>query len=175
MILLDTGPLVALCDRRDGQHTAAVRELGALSGEALATCEAVLAEVHFHLRRPAQRQRVRELTKGLRVEVLPERKASPLWPAVLEWLQKYDEYQPDWADACIAVLSGLNPQLRVWTFDREFHTTWKRPDGSAIPLVARPRPRDWGTYPESASVASDDFMSNVDDLPVQERKSKVDG
>ena len=137
MILVDTGPLVALCDRRDGHHGATARELGALSGETFGTCEAVLAEAHFHLGRPAQRQRLRVVMKDLRLAVLPEGKASPLWPPVLDWLQRYEEHEPDWADACLAVLSAAVPTARVWTFDREFHTIWKRPDGTAIPLVAR--------------------------------------
>ncbi len=55
----------------------------------------------------------------------------------MDWMEKYAEDAPEWADAYIAVLCGLNPQLRVWTFDREFHTIWKRPDGTAIPVVAR--------------------------------------
>ncbi len=32
-----------------------------------------------------------------------------------------------------------------------------------------PRPRDWASYIESAPVASDAFMTDVEDLPVQER------
>ena len=137
MILLDTGPMVALCDRRDRQHDTAVRELGTLSGEGFGTCEAVLAEAHFHLHRPAQRQRLRVLIKDLRLAVLPEGKAPPLWPPVLDWLQRYEEHEPDWADACLAVLSAAVPTARIWTFDREFHAIWKRPDGTAIPVVAR--------------------------------------
>ena len=36
-------------------------------------------------------------------------------------------------------------------------------------VILSPRPRDWKAYLESAPVASDAFMSDVDDLPVQER------
>jgi antitoxin VapB len=38
-------------------------------------------------------------------------------------------------------------------------------------VILSPRPRDWGPYLESAPVASGSFMDNVEDLPVQERKS----
>ncbi len=137
MILLDTGPLVALCDPHDGLHASTSRELHALAGETFGTCEAVLAEAHFHLGRAAQRQRLRVLIRDLRLAVLPDSKSSPLWPAVLDWLQRYEEHEPDWADACLTVLSATVPTARVWTFDREFHTIWKRPDGSTIPIVAR--------------------------------------
>jgi hypothetical protein len=36
--------------------------------------------------------------------------------------------------------------------------------------VLSPRPRDWNAYLESAPVASDAFMSDVEDLQVQERE-----
>ncbi len=44
---------------------------------------------------------------------------------------------PDWADGCLAVLSGRHLNAKVWTCDREFRTTWRRPDGRAIPLAVR--------------------------------------
>ena len=137
MILIDTGPLVALCDERDEHHRTATRELRALRGEPFSTCEAVLAEACFLLNLPYVRQRLRTTLRDLRVQVLPQPKGAPLWASTLEWMEKYADHAPEWADAYIAVLAGLNPQLRVWTFDNEFHTIWKRPDGTAIPLVTR--------------------------------------
>jgi antitoxin VapB len=37
-------------------------------------------------------------------------------------------------------------------------------------VILSPRPRDWNAYLEASPVASDAFMSEVDDLPVQERE-----
>ena len=37
-------------------------------------------------------------------------------------------------------------------------------------VILSPRPRDWKSYLESAPVASDSFMTEVEDLPVQERE-----
>ena len=37
-------------------------------------------------------------------------------------------------------------------------------------VILSPRPRDWRPYLDGAAVASDAFMSNVEDLPVQERE-----
>ena len=42
MILIDTTPLVALCDPRDSKHRMAVKQLASLVGEPLTTCDAVL-------------------------------------------------------------------------------------------------------------------------------------
>jgi antitoxin VapB len=37
-------------------------------------------------------------------------------------------------------------------------------------VILSPRPRDWKSYLESAPVASEAFMTEVQDLPVQERE-----
>jgi len=42
-----------------------------------------------------------------------------------------------------------------------------RKDGEDV--VLSPRPRDWGSYLATAPAASDAFMVDVEDLPVQER------
>jgi hypothetical protein len=34
------------------------------------------------------------------------------------------------------VVAGREGRARVWTFDREFRTIWRRPDGRPIPLAA---------------------------------------
>ena len=38
-------------------------------------------------------------------------------------------------------------------------------------VILSPRPRDWRSYFESAPVASNAFMNDVEDLPEQERES----
>ena len=37
-------------------------------------------------------------------------------------------------------------------------------------VILSPRPKNWRSYLESAPVASTTFMSDVEDLPVQERE-----
>ena len=137
MILVDTTPLVALCDDRDSQHSIAVKQLGKLASAGLCTCEAVLMESCFHLPRREQRQRLHALLDALAISSLPGPCDRHFWSAVFNWLTKYAEHEPDWADACIAVLCGHDRRLKVWTYDRDFRTTWRRPDGSVIPLAIR--------------------------------------
>lgn len=136
MILLDTGPLVALCDQQDARHRLALKHLEQLAAFGLAVCEPVLVEVCFHLPHRAQRQRLRAILDELRIEGLATHEAD-LWVEVFAWLLKYADHQPDWADGCLAVLSGRDSGLKVWTYDREFRTIWRRPDGRAIPLAVR--------------------------------------
>jgi predicted nucleic acid-binding protein len=137
VILLDTTPLVALCDPRDSLHRAARSHLAALARETFAVCAPTLTEACFHLPHLAQRRRLRRLLEELHASVLPTGGDASLWWAVFDWLEKYGDHEPDWADGCIAVLCGRDRRLRVWTYDREFRTVWRRPDGSAIPLAIR--------------------------------------
>ena len=37
-------------------------------------------------------------------------------------------------------------------------------------VILSPRPTDWGPYLDTGPVASDAFMENVENLPVQERE-----
>lgn len=54
--------------------------------------------------------------------------------------------------------------------DFQFNTSevFIRKEGSDV--VLSPRPADWASYLEQGPVASDSFMGDVDDLPVQERQ-----
>ncbi|HUF47750.1 MAG TPA: type II toxin-antitoxin system VapC family toxin [Vicinamibacterales bacterium] len=136
MILVDTGPLVALCDPRDARHTAAAADLARLAPIGLRTCEAVAVEACFHLPRPAQRQRLRAMLEAFAIEFLPTQDAE-FRADVFTWLDKYGDHEPDWADACLATLSARHTTLKVWTYDREFRTIWRRSDGRAVPLAVR--------------------------------------
>jgi len=136
MILVDTTPLVALCDARDEKHGMAVRHLESLASSPFAVCEAVLTETCFHLPHRNQRQRVRALLEELGARPLPVNE-SAFRLEVFEWLDRYADHEPDWADGCLAVLSGWDKNAKVWTYDREFRTIWRRPNGTVIPLAVQ--------------------------------------
>jgi predicted nucleic acid-binding protein len=137
MILIDTTPLVALCDARDEKHRAAVKHLESLATSEFAVCDAVLAETCFHLPYRSQRLRLRALLDDLAVKPVPVPNEITFWFEVFEWLAKYADHEPHWADACLAILSGRNREAKVWTYDREFLTTWRRPNGTVIPLAVK--------------------------------------
>jgi predicted nucleic acid-binding protein len=129
--------LVALCDRRDAKHPTAVRDLASMRAEEFAICDAVLAETCFYLPHQSQRRRLRLMLDELNVQAVPASNGPEFWLQAFDWLDKYAEHEPDWADACLAILSGHNRGFRIWTYDREFRTTWRRPNGSAIPLAVK--------------------------------------
>ena len=137
MILIDTTPLVAMCDSRDSLHRVAWAHLASLSRETFGVCDPALTEACFHLPHDGQRRRLRRLLEELNASVLPASGEASLWWTVFDWIEKYADHKPDWADGYIAALCSRDRTLRVWTYDKEFRTTWRRPDGSAIPLAIR--------------------------------------
>ena len=56
---------------------------------------------------------------------------------MFRWLDRYAEHEPDWADGYLAVVSSRERKAKVWTYDSEFRTTWRRLDGTRIPLAVR--------------------------------------
>jgi predicted nucleic acid-binding protein len=135
MILIDTGPLVALCDQRDSLNSTALKHLKSLAKSQLAICEPVLGEACFHLSTPSQRSRLQLTIQSLEILSVPVDDTRSLWAEVFDWLHKYADHEPDWADGYLAVLCGRDPKWKVWTYDREFRAVWRRPNGSAIPMA----------------------------------------
>lgn len=113
----------------------AVKHLESLSANAFGTCDAVLTEACVHLPHSSQRLRLRGLLRELDVEPVPADLDTVFWADAFEWLERNADHEPDWADACLAVLSGRDRHTRIWTYDREFRTTWRRPNGTAIPMA----------------------------------------
>lgn len=136
MTLVDTGPLVALADPRDGRHTDAVAHLKRLASGRLRTCEAVLVEACFHLPHRIQRERLRALVTELRIDSLSTDDPD-FRDEVFAWLIKYGDHEPGWADGCLVTLSEWEPRTSLWTYDREFRTTWRRSDGKLVPMATR--------------------------------------
>lgn len=136
MILLDTAPVVALCDPRDALNRRALHDLDRLGRQPFILCAPVLTEACVLLFRPAQRQRLRRFLSEFSVVPYRSDDESGLWSEVFDWLIRYQDHDPDWADGYLAVVSGKERNCRVWTYDSEFRTTWRRPDGTRVPLVA---------------------------------------
>ncbi len=137
MILVDTTPLVALCSPRDALHRRALADLDRISRRPFAVCAAVLTEAAFLLRHAVQRRRLERVLEEL--SMIPFALEDDLagWAEIFGWLRRFEEHEPDWADAYLAVSSSHDRSARVWTYDVEFTTTWRRLDGSAIPMAVR--------------------------------------
>ena len=118
LVIVDTGPLVALLNRRDTHHKWVVQQLADIQPPML-TCEAVLAEATY-LARGVQDARV------ALIEMLGEgflsigMSLADQHGAILTMVRRYADVPMSLADACLVRLAELHPQSPVLTLDSDF-------------------------------------------------------
>jgi predicted nucleic acid-binding protein len=132
MILIDTNVLVALVDEKDRLHLRAKRDLGKLKGP-FGVTSPVLTEACFLLEQPYLRGRLAMLLERLPAE--PVEPELPWWPDVFAWLNAYADHTPDLCDAVLVTLAARS-SWPVWTYDTEFSSIWRLPNGRRIALAA---------------------------------------
>ncbi len=117
MILIDTGPLVALFDPLDASHARCVETLGVIR-EPIATTVPVLTEA-FHLLRPASQgaECLKDFVSesGLRVLFLDN---SGLTRA-FELMAQYADAPMDLADASLVAVAEDRNLSTIFTIDRK--------------------------------------------------------
>jgi uncharacterized protein len=103
MILLDTGPLVALLGRRESHHHWASEIVSGLR-ESLWTSGAVLSEVSFLVgSHPQVATRLSHLVRNDVVRSVEE--TSALWNRALALMTRYSNIPMSFADACLVALA----------------------------------------------------------------------
>ena len=130
-MILDTGPLVAFLNRNDRHHDWAL-EVWAAARPPFLTCEPVITEAVFLLRRTG--------TPGDPVLALVENGTLAISfavtdhaPALRRLLAKYRKQLMDLADACLVRMSELFPKVRVLTVDTDFRI-YRRNGRQVIPV-----------------------------------------
>ena len=124
IVLVDTGPLVALFDPSDRDHEVCTAELGTLSQSRLVTTLAVLTEASYLLAFSAEAQRgVIEFVGAGAIE-LPELDASDLARAA-GLMKKYQDLPMDLADATLVVLAERLRTSRIFTLDRQDFSVYR--------------------------------------------------
>jgi predicted nucleic acid-binding protein len=132
-VLLDTGPLVSLVNRRERHHDWAAARFGELAPP-LETCESVLSEACFLLRRyPGGTDAVMALVE--RGVVSPSFSLAKEQARVRRFLKRYHETPMSLADACLVRMSELIPDSAVMTLDADFKI-YRRHGRELIPLIA---------------------------------------
>lgn len=133
VVLVDTGPLVALLCR-DDRHHGWVRERFAEIEPPLLSCEAVLAEADHLVRRNGGAARGGSVLELVRRGVLKlgldlAREIEP----VASIQARYRDVPASLADACLVRLSELHDDCRVMTFDSDFRV-YRRRGRESIPV-----------------------------------------
>lgn len=124
-VLLDTGVIVALLDRSERHHAQAVEVLSSLEAE-LVTCEAVIAEACYLLRRLAGAPEavLENVERG--VFQIPMRLSSEA-SAVRALVKRYRSVPMDLADGCLVRIAELVGSGRILTLDSDFDVyRWRR-------------------------------------------------
>lgn len=116
MILVDTGPLVALFDPKDGQHERCARTLRDVR-ETLQTTIPVLTEA-FHMLGPDSigSDRLRDFIAGGGLSVWFFNETS--LTRAFELMERYADHPMDLADASLVVAAELLETRKVFTVDR---------------------------------------------------------
>ena len=118
MLLLDTGPFVAMIRANDPHHDWALSTLQQ-QREPLLTCDAVLSETSFILRRYKQ-DPARAFNLIERGVIRLAFNLAEEFTAVRELFTRYDSVPASLADACLVRMSELHPQAQVMTLDGDF-------------------------------------------------------
>jgi predicted nucleic acid-binding protein len=135
--LVDANPLVALVDQSDGLHSTAMMDLARLQSKTLRLPIPCLTEAAHRLSRVDQRERLWAILLDYRIRPIDSEYEFLRWENAFGWMRKYADQRPDFADAYLCVLALELPNASVWSYDSQFETKWRRPDGSAVPMAVR--------------------------------------
>jgi predicted nucleic acid-binding protein len=127
--------LVALTDESDALYARAARDLKRLRRGPFGSTVPVLSETYHILAGGYLRGRLRSLLKHLDVAIVEVPRDT--WEEILDWMERYEEHEPDLADAQLVALSAMNASFRVWSYDKEFVAVWRRADGTRVPTTVR--------------------------------------
>ena len=125
-VIADTGPLVALLDKREPMHAPVLKKLAEIALPML-TCEAVISEALFLLQRSSRGQEgLLSLLRGGQLEVRFDL-STELMP-VLDLVERYQSVPASLADAELVRLTELYPNSSVFTLDSDFQIYRKNRD-----------------------------------------------
>jgi predicted nucleic acid-binding protein len=134
-VVVDTGPIVALCNRSDRFHAWASAELERLKPP-IYTCEAVLSESQWLVhRRGGDSADVLEMVRRGMLNIAFDVEDDV--ERLLELQRSYRDVPMSLADACVVRMTELHPNSRVMTMDSDFRI-YRRHRRNVIPLLAPP-------------------------------------
>jgi predicted nucleic acid-binding protein len=131
-VVADTGPIVALLNRRDQHHDWAISAFAALTPP-LYTCEPVLAEA-AHLVRGLEGGRETVLDLVIRGVLAVDFRVGGELLALRTLIAKYASVPMSLADACLVRMAELEPRSELLTLDADFRV-YRRAGRRLIRLI----------------------------------------
>ena len=132
-VLVDTGPIVAILNRRDQHHRTCVEALNEMPGP-LFTCWPIITEAAWLLGRSADhlRQLIKSMDSGfLELLTLSSEDAAPIGSI----LKRYRDVRIQLADAALVHLAARDGLDTVFTLDRRDFSVYRLPKGRAFRLL----------------------------------------
>ncbi len=118
-ILVDTGALIALLNKRDQFHLWTIRMISQMPPP-FYTCEAVLTETHFLIANHFQS--VQDLYALVDERgIICDFSYQEQYARVHHIMNKYRDLPASFADACLVSMAINKPGSQVFTLDRHFH------------------------------------------------------
>lgn len=131
-LLLDTGPLVALANKRDKFHLACTDYLKSYRGRLLTTWAVLTEFSHLASSVEATLPLYHWIERG-GLELMPLGREELV--TAIDWIERYADRPMDLADASLVVAALKTGCTKIWTLDRADFETYRLPGRKRFTLV----------------------------------------
>ncbi len=131
-IILDAGPLVAFLSERDAYHDWVTQQVTTIQSPLL-TCEAVLTEACFLLRKHFKAPVVMEMVHQDFISI-PFHLNKQETALIKNLMTKYANLPMSFADACLVRMSEQFPHSTILTLDSDFRI-YRKHGNQLIPVI----------------------------------------
>ncbi|MDM8564018.1 PIN domain-containing protein [Candidatus Halobeggiatoa sp. HSG11] len=132
-IILDTGPLIALLSECDDYHNWSIQQLAYLK-EPLITCEAVLTEASFLLKKRTTQEPAILLEMIHNGSIKIHFHLNDEAKNIEQLMTKYTNVPMSFADACLVRMAELYPSSVILTLDSDFQI-YRKHGNQIIPVI----------------------------------------
>lgn len=121
MILIDTGPIVAMIDKKDDLHERAKSALKRLGLSTFLTTDACVTESTFHLWDADGWRGISQLRSLIETRVISiDSPATSKAVLAFAYMKRFRDIPCDYADATLLVAAEETGARQIFTFDRHF-------------------------------------------------------
>ncbi len=132
VLLVDTGPLVALADQRDKAHIRCTKFLKDYRGRLLTTWAVLTEFSHLAPSVASTLPLCRWIERG-GLDLMPLGKEELI--TAIDWINRYADRPMDLADASLVVAALKTGSVSIWTLDRNDFETYRLPGRKRFQLV----------------------------------------
>lgn len=132
VLLVDTGPLVAIVNKRDKFHAGCLEYLKNYRGRLLTTWAVLTEFAHMADSIGATLPLYHWIERG-GLELMPLGRDELV--TAIDWIERYADRPMDLADASLVVAALKTGSTQIWTLDRDDFETYRLPGRKHFKLV----------------------------------------